>query len=159
MPGKKPDYCPYKEHWFGPGEEAQAKPAACKFKRGSLIRVRPHYLGGGYATPETGREFDLSPELRRIDENSVMMLLMYDSSLVQKRVWNEKDGKYQYVEATEHLFTFLWGEKMGTLTLTVWGQWYRDVHNEMWRKAHKPRKPPQKKPKKRAKGFSFDNYE
>lgn len=88
-----------------------------------------------------------------------MMLLMYDSSLVQKRVWNEKDGKYQYVEATEHLFTFLWGEKMGTLTLTVWGQWYGDVHNEMWRKAHKPRKPPQKKRKKCTKGFSFDNYE
>lgn len=91
-----------------------------------------------------------------MDVNSVLLLLNYDSNLIKHRVSDPITFKSQYVEATEHTFTFLVGEKMETMTLTVWGKYYASRHNEMWIKARKVRTHPVKKPKKRGKGFSFD---
>lgn len=169
MNKKKPVYCPNKEYWFGHGEEAQAKPAGCRFKRGALLKPRQSrnpVFGVGYETVAAGKVVTLSPELRYIDTDSVLFLLDYNSEIVRRKVWIDSitigrvSGKpmvQEWIEATQHTFTFLFGEKMGTLVLVTWGDGYKSLHNDMWHKARKPRQPPQKKPRKPPKGFSFDD--
>lgn len=156
MAAPKANYCPYKEYWFGPGEEPQTKPAGFRFKRGTLLKLRPEYQTSQYQTLEAGVVLEGAAIVPRLPLQHILLLLNYDSNLVKHRVFDPLDRHPQYVEATEHKFTFLVGEKMETVTLTVWGKYYTSRHNEMWIKARKIRTHPAKKPKKRGKGFSFD---
>lgn len=84
------------------------------------------------------------------------MLLDYDCGFVHRKEFTDVGVNRKWVLSTEHIFTFLLGEKIFTFTLAVWGDFFKNHHNTMWMKARKPRKPPLKKPKKRTPGFSLD---
>lgn len=165
MNKKKPVFCPYKEYWFGYGEEAQAKPSGFKYKRGTLLKLKST-LATGYETVANGKNISYTNGLRHVDDKSVLLLLNYDSTIVSRRVllndvtmsWaNSKASIYEHVEAVKHQFTFLFGEKIESLTLVTWGEAYKTTHNEMWHKARHPRVLPQKKRKKPPKGFCLDD--
>jgi len=147
------NYCPYKEYWFGPGDEAQAKPAGFRFKRGALLKAKPGYLSN-FRSLENGRVLTTPIDF---SENSVVFLLSYDSNILNFKVTDPYSLKSKLVETTEHTFTFLHGEKIWTFVLKTWGQHCKNRHNEMWCKARKALKHPAKKPKKHPKGFCFDD--
>lgn len=157
---KKPQFCPYKEYWFGPGDEAQAKPTGCKFKRGLLLKLRDVEYIRPYCTDKTkwaapsGRKIECSAKL---DANTIIMLIDYDSRFEKVRIWNEDNAKNEWVEGICHDFMFLHGEKLHTLSVTLWGQRLpREDQNKMWHKARKPRVLPKPKRKTLRTGFMFD---
>ena len=145
---KPPQYCPYKEYWFGDGYAD--KPAACKFKRGALLKLKKGYART-YESEQSGVRCETLPK-----EGAVLFLLDYNSELVKDRVWNLGNEHYSWIEVTEHKFTFLFGEKFEVFVVKTWGEHYSSWHNEMWHKARKDCRPPIKKPKKRGEGFIID---
>jgi len=162
MKKRKQDFCPYKEYWFGNEEEAQEKPAGFKYKRGTLLKLRrKSYL------PNARWERSLatfSPNGRTLrfpsgfDSNTIIMIFDYDSEPGKIKLWDDRKDKGVWVKTVLHTFTYLCGEKWESITLEVWGDNCK-LHNEMWHKARKPRKPPMRKQKRRPASFSFDEEE
>lgn len=158
---QKQEHCPNKEHWFGEGEEAQAKPAGFKFKRGTLLKVKDKGVLSNYSHNASYQRFE--PYGRKVtvpqgfDEDTIFLIYDYNSEEGKIRMWDEYNRKNTYVPTVKHTFTFLFGERWDSITLEVWGlNTNRDMQNEMFHKARKFRKPPKKKRKKYGGGFAFD---
>lgn len=166
MKKKQQIYCPYKEYWFGSGEEAQEKPAGFKFKRGTLLKLKSkrwmndesyftHYHTHYDGNQPNGRAVTF-PE--GFTEKTIALLVDYDSEISRTKFWDPCFWKSTWTSTTKHTFTFLYGEKWQSVVLHVWGQENeRNRHNEMWHKARKPRKLPKKKRKRLGRGFAFED--